>query len=60
VLVATASKHRGEAFAAAEFLMVYMKTYAPFWKREHGPDGREGDWVGAKQEDEVAAERWRS
>ncbi len=60
VLVATTSKHRTEAFAAAEFLMDYMKTHAPFWKREHGRDGRVGDWVSARQEDEVAAERWRS
>jgi molybdopterin synthase catalytic subunit len=60
VLVATASKHRGAAFAAAEFLMDYMKTYAPFWKRERARDGRVGDWVAAKQEDEAAAQRWRS
>jgi molybdopterin synthase catalytic subunit len=59
VLVATASKHRTEAFAAAEFLMDYLKTQAPFWKKEHGRDGREGDWVAAKQDDEAAARRWR-
>jgi molybdopterin synthase catalytic subunit len=60
VFVATASKHRGGAFAAAQFLMDYLKTHAPLWKRGRGPDGRVGDWVGASQEDEVAAERWRS
>ncbi|HKH81533.1 MAG TPA: molybdenum cofactor biosynthesis protein MoaE [Methylovirgula sp.] len=58
VLVATASKHRTEAFAAAQFLMDYLKTHAPFWKREHGPNGRVGDWVGAREEDEAAVRRW--
>ena len=58
VLVATASKHRHEAFAAAEFLMDYMKSYAPFWKREHRRDGRVGDWVAAREDDEGAAQRW--
>ena len=62
VLVATASQHRGEAFAAAEFLMDYLKTRAPFWKKQHGAqegDGR-GDWVAAKAQDDAAAEKWRS
>jgi molybdopterin synthase catalytic subunit len=56
VLVATAAAHRGEAFAAAEFLMDYLKTRAPFWKREE----RDGDatWVAATDKDEAAAERW--
>jgi len=58
VLVATASKHRTEAFAAAQFLMDYLKTHAPFWKREHGPNGRVGDWVGAREEDETSVRRW--
>jgi molybdopterin synthase catalytic subunit len=40
--------------------MDYLKTHAPFWKRGRGPDGRVGDWVGASQEDEVPAQRWRS
>lgn len=57
VLVATASAHRGEAFAAAEFLMDYLKTRAPFWKKQHG--AQEGDWVAAKAEDDAAAEKWR-
>ncbi len=60
VLVATASKHRGEAFSAAEFLMDYLKTAAPFWKKKHDRDGRADDWVAAKEKDEAAAQRWRS
>jgi molybdopterin synthase catalytic subunit len=58
VLVATASKHRGEAFAAAEFLMDYLKTNAPFWKKTRARDGREAGWVGAREEDKTAAARW--
>jgi molybdopterin synthase catalytic subunit len=60
VLVATASSHRGPAFAAAEFLMDYLKTRAPFWKKEHRRDGAVGDWVAAKDADDRAMERWRS
>ncbi len=56
VLVVTASSHRQAAFAAAEFLMDYLKTQAPFWKREERPDG--ACWVDAKGEDEAAAARW--
>jgi len=59
VLVCVAAGHRGEAFAAAEFLMDYLKTSAPFWKKEHRADGAAGDWVAAKAEDDAAAERWR-
>lgn len=58
VLVATASAHRAAAFAAAEFLMDYLKTRAPFWKKEHRRDGTSGGWVEAKQADDAAAERW--
>jgi molybdopterin synthase catalytic subunit len=58
VLVVTASAHRGAAFAAAEFLMDYLKTRAPFWKREHLADGRKGDWVEAAAQDDQAAQRW--
>jgi molybdopterin synthase catalytic subunit len=56
VLVVTAASHRGEAFAAAEFLMDYLKTNAPFWKQEE----REGttNWVAAKDTDDSAATRW--
>jgi molybdopterin synthase catalytic subunit len=57
VLVVTASSHRGDAFAAAEFLMDYLKTRAPFWKKEHLAD-RAGGWVEAAERDDVAAERW--
>jgi molybdopterin synthase catalytic subunit len=58
VLVATTSAHRAAAFAAAEFLMDYLKTRAPFWKREHLVDGTVGDWVEAATADDVAAGRW--
>jgi molybdopterin synthase catalytic subunit len=57
VLVVTASAHREAAFAAAEFLMDYLKTRAPFWKKELGPDGTER-WVDARASDDRAAERW--
>jgi molybdopterin synthase catalytic subunit len=59
VLVVTASAHRAEAFAAASFLMDYLKTEAPFWKKKHLVSGT-GDWVAAKAEDEAAAQKWRS
>src|SRR3954447_19312339 len=49
VLVVVASAHRGDAFAAADYLMDYMKSRAPFWKREHHPDGTVGGWVAAKE-----------
>ncbi len=58
VLVVTASRHRTAAFEAANFLMDYMKTSAPFWKKEHFRDGRSGDWVAAKATDDAAAARW--
>ena len=57
VLVAVASAHRGEAFAACEFIMDYLKTRAPFWKREVTAAGAR--WVEARLADEQAAERWR-
>jgi molybdopterin synthase catalytic subunit len=56
VLVATASVHRQAAFAAAEFLMDYLKTRAPFWKREEGPSGTR--WVEAEARDDAATARW--
>ena len=58
VLVVAASAHREAAFKAAEFLMDYLKTRAPFWKREHLADGSQGEWVAAKDADDKAAERW--
>jgi molybdopterin synthase catalytic subunit len=57
VLVITASSHRHDAFAAAEFLMDYLKTRAPFWKHVEGASGG-GAWVEAKASDDSAAERW--
>ena len=58
VLVVTASAHRKAAFEAAEFLMDYLKTRAPFWKKEHYKDGATGGWVDARGADDVAADRW--
>ena len=58
VLVAATSSHRDAAFGAAEFLMDYLKTRAPFWKREHLRDGSLGSWVEARQADDLAAARW--
>ena len=56
MMVATAAPHRQAAFAAAEFLMDYLKSRAPFWKKEFGPDG--GRWVAAQEADEAALARW--
>ncbi|WP_375280052.1 molybdenum cofactor biosynthesis protein MoaE [Pseudooctadecabacter sp.] len=56
MMVATASKHRKDAFEAAEFLMDYLKSRAPFWKKEVTADG--SDWVASKDEDEAALNRW--
>lgn len=58
VLVVTASSHRQAAFEAANFLMDFLKTRAPFWKKEHTKAGGEGGWVEAKDADDAAAERW--
>lgn len=59
VFVGTASTHRRAAFEAAEFLMDFLKTRAPFWKREILIDGAIGPWVEAKDEDDAALERWK-
>ena len=56
MMVATAARHRADAFAAAEFLMDYLKSRAPFWKKEQGQSGEE--WVTAKDADEDALKRW--
>lgn len=56
MMVATAARHRGEAFAAAEFLMDYLKSRAPFWKKEITTDG--AAWVQARDADEEALNRW--
>jgi len=56
VFVGVASAHRGDAFAACEFIMDYLKTRAPFWKKEDTPEG--GRWVDAREADDSAAARW--
>ena len=58
VLVIAASRHRDAAFDAARYVMDFLKTNAPFWKKEHRSDGGEGDWVDAKESDDKARERW--
>jgi len=58
MMVATASRHREAAFQAAEFLMDYLKSRAPFWKKETGTDGK-GQWVDARESDDKAAARWQ-
>jgi molybdopterin synthase catalytic subunit len=58
VMVAVASAHRGDAFAACEFIMDYLKTQAPFWKKEHRADGAK--WVEARASDDQAAQRWQA
>ena len=57
VMVAVASAHRGDAFQACEFIMDYLKTQAPFWKKEHRAGG--ATWVEARASDDDAAGRWR-
>jgi molybdopterin synthase catalytic subunit len=57
VLVAVSSAHRGDAFAACEFIMDYLKTRAPFWKKEDTPEGAR--WVEARASDDHAADRWK-
>ena len=56
VLVAVTSAHRGQSFQACEFLMDYLKTHAPFWKKEHTPDGAR--WVDARVSDDLAMAKW--
>ncbi len=58
VLVAVVSGHRGDAFAACEFIMDYLKTRAPFWKKEQTPSGAR--WVEARESDDIAAARWQA
>lgn len=59
VLVLVASAHRGVAFTACEFIMDYLKTRAPFWKKETAAEGETGRWVDARESDETAARRWQ-
>ncbi len=58
VLVVAASPHRQAAFDGASYLMDYLKTRAPFWKKEHLIDGSSGEWVSAKDADDEALKRW--
>lgn len=58
VFVGVASRHRGDAFAACEYIMDYLKTQAPFWKKETTPEG--GRWVDARESDDLAVARWQS
>jgi molybdopterin synthase catalytic subunit len=58
VLVIAASPHRQAAFDGANFVMDFLKTSAPFWKKEHGKDGKPRDWVAAKDADDSARDRW--
>ena len=60
VLVVASSSHRQAAFEAASYLMDFLKTQAPFWKKEHLKDGTSSDWVEALDKDDKAMERWQS
>lgn len=59
VLVIATAPHRQAAFDGASFMMDYLKTSAPFWKKEHLTDGTAGDWVSAKDADDRARDKWR-
>jgi molybdopterin synthase catalytic subunit len=59
VLVVATAPHRQAAFDGASFLMDFLKTDAPFWKKEHLKDGGAGEWVSAKDADDQAKARWR-
>ena len=59
VLVIATAPHRQAAFDGASFIMDYLKTSAPFWKKEHRNDGTAGDWVSAKDADDQARDKWR-
>ncbi|MBN8950982.1 MULTISPECIES: molybdenum cofactor biosynthesis protein MoaE [unclassified Rhizobium] len=58
VLVIAAASHRQAAFDGANFVMDFLKTSAPFWKKEHGRDGAEGGWVSARDADDAARDKW--
>ncbi len=58
VLVIAAAPHRQAAFDGASFIMDFLKTSAPFWKKEHAADGREGSWIAAKGTDDRARDKW--
>ena len=58
VLVIATSSHRDAAFDGARYVMDFLKTNAPFWKKEHRVDGKKGEWVDAKESDNAAKKRW--
>jgi molybdopterin synthase catalytic subunit len=58
VLVVAAATHRQAAFDGANLVMDFLKTSAPFWKKEHGADGKEGEWVSARDADQTARDKW--
>ena len=58
VLVIAASSHRADAFKAADFIMDFLKSRAPFWKKQHLTNGTSGEWVDAKDSDETSLKRW--
>lgn len=59
VLVIAAAPHRQAAFDGANFVMDFLKTSAPFWKKEHAANGTAGDWIAAKDADDTARDKWR-
>ncbi|EJT07262.1 molybdenum cofactor biosynthesis protein MoaE [Rhizobium sp. CCGE 510] len=59
VLVIAAAPHRQAAFDGANFVMDFLKTAAPFWKKEHGRNGASGDWVAARDADDAARDKWK-
>ncbi|KQV11264.1 molybdopterin synthase catalytic subunit [Rhizobium sp. Root1203] len=59
VLVIAAARHRHAAFDGASFVMDFLKTAAPFWKKEHGTDGSSGAWIAAKDADDAARDKWK-
>jgi molybdopterin synthase catalytic subunit len=59
VLVIAAAPHRQAAFDGASFVMDFLKTAAPFWKKEHGKDGSSGTWITAKDADDAARDKWK-
>ncbi|MDQ0454122.1 molybdenum cofactor biosynthesis protein MoaE [Rhizobium paknamense] len=59
VLVIAAASHRQAAFDGANFVMDFLKTAAPFWKKEHSTDGKAGDWVAARDADDAALTKWQ-
>ena len=59
VLVVAAASHRQAAFDGANFVMDFLKTAAPFWKKEQGKDGATGDWIAAKDTDDAARDKWK-